>query len=391
MFGHRWIVFWFLVALSFVKSEINREKNEILCFKNPPKSCSCSAKLSFLQNPRYEYICSNGNDSENKALMQLKYFKDSFVVDCINVQTSESFPDLTEYVDATEISLRNCSVSNNRSLYDYTSKISKNIKRLHFDFTGKNDEENNFNSNYFEGLSSLESFSYDNFRFKQDFRFPLENVFEKLVDLKKLEINNLPTPIGIFDSLKQLQDLNILNSIQKMDSIEFGLFKNQRKLISLAISGTAHFYIERNVFANLTELQILRLFSNSFNFLPENMLEHNHKLNAFILSNNVRSIERLPRKLFANKWNLKHIELQKNSHKHLPEDLFTNSTYIKKILITENGLKALPKDIFKNQINLYFLDLRSNVFENLTDGLFDSLSSLEVLVLSYNKLSSLSK
>ena len=386
MFVHRWIFICFLVALSVLKSEFHDEnKSKMLCFKKPPKSCICSEKLINKHKTSYEYICSND------VVLEMEYIKKRFSVRCKNVPSFEMFPDLIEYIDTTDIILNNCSVPINRSLYDYTSKISKNIESLYIELTGENDGDKDFNSNYFEGLSNLEYLSLDNLRFRQDFRFPNQNGFTKLFELKSLKLDNFPTPNGIFDSLKQLQHLSIRNEVLNYGSINMELFKNQRKLITLDIWGSAYFYLEPNVFAYLTELRLLYLVFNSFKFLPVNMLKHNHKLYEFKLDENSNSIVSLPQKLFANKWNLRYITLNSNKHEYLPEDLFTNSTRINLIKITDNYISSLPKNIFKDQKDLEVLDLRNNLLKNLTDGLFDSLSFLKALSLSHNKLSSLSK
>ena len=383
MFGYCGIIFWFLVALSLAKSKLNDEKSKNLCIKSSSTSCQCIGEKKYMNKVMYEYNCSNGNDSENIGMIHMEYFKKEFVLRCENLLTFETFPDLSDYINTTSVQLEKCPV--NRSLYDYTSKITKNIKNI--DLVLSN--EKNFNTNYFEGLSELEFLELNN-PFLINFQFPLENVFEKLVVLKKLFIKSFPTPNGIFDALEQLQILEIRNSKLEKSSIMFGLFKNQRNLNNLLINGYSYTSIESNVFDNLTELQTLQLTSD-FTNLPKDLLKHNHKLDTFKLKNYLEQIETLPGKLFSNKWNLKNIELSGNKIKYLPEDLFMNSTNITTIDISYNELSSLKKNIFTDQINLTLLDLRNNNFQKLTDGLFDSLSSLKVLFLSHNTLSSLSK
>lgn len=385
------ITFWILAGINLVNSSLFEEavmKGESFCLKNPPRFCHCTVeKNPYSHLPkRYQYICSK--DPEIKVVMDIEYIpKNRIHIRCRNIPYIDAFPDLTEYINTTVIDLDNCTVPNNRSYYDYTHKISKNMKKLHL-IIGYNDEDRNFNVNNFEGLSSLENIHIRVQRLIT-FRLPLENVFEKLVELKILEVQNLPTPNGIFDSLKKLQYLYIRNHFLMRYVLQFGLFKNQIELTYILIEASI-ISIEPNVFENLIELETLILNRNMFKSLPENLLQHNQKLYKFELTNNYKTIENLPRKFFANLWHLKNIELKSNNHEFLPEDLFKNSTNIKAIKISDHKIKSLKRDIFKDQINLNLLDLSKNLLKDLTDGLFDSVSLLKELNLSHNKLASLS-
>ena len=387
MLLYKAVLVWTLSGLIFVNGVIEGAQEKSLddfCSKNSSSECICT-----VIQPKYIFTCSNDDGSEGQVTIVMKNEIDFLSFECENMQSSKTFPDLSEYINESKISLKGCTVPINTSLYDYTSKISKNI--LHIELIVEKDEDKNFNSNYFEGLSDLKSLIL-HFEPNIDFNFALENVFMKLDKLKLLKLYNFPTPNGIFDSLKQLRVLTIHSYDLKISSLESGLLKNQRNLTLLRISGRfINFNIFPNIFANLTELQTLELTYNSFNFLPENMLKNNHKMFEFKFLHNDHSIVSLPRKLFANKLNLEHIELAKNGHEYLPEDLFENSPNIFLIEITKNYLSSLPKDIFKDKKYLRLLDLSSNLLKNLTEGLFDSLSSLVLLFLSHNKLSSLSK
>ena len=388
MFGYRRIIYWLLVASSFVKSETPEDQVESQDFCEKISRlplCDCS-------NITKQVVCKNVNDSESNVVFKINFLVGMKIVQCIHadIPSLEAFPDLTEYINTPQVFLDNCPVTMNGSLYDYTSKISKNMKHLFLDIYGENDVDRDFNTNYFKRLSSLESIILRVHRMIE-FRVPLENLFEELVNLKTLLFNNLPTPNGIFDSLKQLESLFILDYFLHPSDLHDNIFKNQRKLEFLSIKGFSVDYFHPQLFANMTELDTLMLMKISIESIPEYMLQHNHKLKKFHMTDSVLNISNLPCKLFANKWNLKTILLRSNNHEHLPEDLFENSTNISKITITGNQLSSLPKNSFKDQIHLNSLDLSNNSLVNLTDGLFDSLTSLRVLILSHNKLSSLSK
>ena len=386
MFVHLEIILRILAGINFVHSVIFQEKSQNVCLENLSRSCNCTNKYDN-DNYRYKFTCFGVNST---TVMDLEYINEErLYVHCKNISSLEEFPDLTEHINVTEIDLQNCPVSMNRSLYDYTSKISMKMNKLKL-FIGDNDEDRNFNANYFEGLSSLESFHLTVLQ-RIEFRLPLENVFEKLVDLKNLTIRDLITPNGIFDTLEQLQNLEIHNYFLKPRSLQFGVFKNQRNLTFLRVMGYSFNSIESDIFANLIELESFILSETMLKSIPDNMLEHNRMLISFELTNNVKNIKTLPHKLLANMWNLKYIKLYYNNLEYLPEDLFENSLHIKSILISDNKLSALPKDIFMEKINLELLDLSRNILKDLIDGLFDSLVSLKDLYLSDNKLSNISK
>ena len=381
MFGYRGIIYWFLVVSSFVNSEIHVDRD--FCEKiSVLPLCNCSTIKTV--------FCNNVNNSESNEIFIIFFLGSNFIiVNCMHedIPSLEAFPDLTEYINTDIVHLKSCSVPMNRSLHDYTRKFSKNTKDLRLNIAGK---DRDFNTNYFKRLSSLESLTVRVQR-KTEFRLPLENVFEELVNLKYLTIYDLPTPNGIFDSLKQLQRLEIQNYDERRSDLQYDLFKNQRKLTELRLDGYSVNYFHPQLFANMTEIKTLKLRELSIESIPEYMLQQNHKLETFEMMNNVIKNSTLPCKLFAKKWNLETITLQSNNHDHLPEDLFENSTNITTITIKGNKLSSLPKNTFKDQTHLNLLDLSYNSLVNLTDGLFDSLTSLRVLILSHNKLSSLSK
>ena len=372
MFGYREIIYWFLVALSFVESETSAlRKKKDFCLKiSRLPSCDCSNKTK-------QVVCKNVNDSESNVIFEINFDDGMKIVHCLHagIPSLEAFPDLTEYINTTQVFLDSCPVTMNGSLYDYTSKISKNMKHLSLNLAGINNEDKDFNTNYFTRITDLISLNLRVHR-RIDFRLPLENIFEKLVELENLKIRDLPTPNGIFDSLKQLKSLSIFNHFLKPKALQYGIFKNQRKLTILRLDGFSVDYFHPQLFASMTELETFILINSRLESLPEYMLKHNHKLETFQMTDSIMNISNL---------------LQLNNHEHLPEDLFKNLTNISKITITGNQLSSLPKNSFKDQIHLDFLDLERNHLVNLTDGLFDSLTSLRVLILSFNKLSSLSK
>lgn len=387
MFAHRWILFWIIVTSSVLKSE---NQSDDFCAK-ARRTCFCYQMNIYPNFQKYRVDCRTFKGFKSQVIMDITFEGDIVMVRCDHavLPLPETIPDLSEYINTTRVLLDNCSVPMNRSFYDYTSKISKNMRHLSLILPGDNDVDRDFNTKCFERLAGLESLHLKLIR-NIDFRIPLENVFNKLVELTQLSIRNLPTPNGIFDELKQLQNLSI-ESTFLASSLPFGLFKNQRKLTELNIEGYSVITLHPHLFANLTELETLKFNKFGFESLPENMLHHNHKLKSFQLTNSFRKVENLPCNFFANMWNLKTISLKSTNLEHITEDIFKNSTNITKIEIFGTKFKSLPKNIFKDQINLFYLDLRHNLLENITDGLFDSLTSLKVLILSHNKLSSLSK
>ena len=74
---------------------------------------------------------------------------------CFNESSFDIFPDLTDYIDITGITIINCMLSINNTLNGLTTKTLKQVKNIKIYL--KEEEEFTLNKNMFDGLSKLES------------------------------------------------------------------------------------------------------------------------------------------------------------------------------------------------------------------------------------------
>lgn len=106
-----------------------------------------------------------------------------------------------------------------------------------------------------------------------------ENVFENLVNFKRLVLRDVPIPNGIFDTLTKLQKLTIHSETYK--ELIGSDFKNQRNLVYLFIHCEIKCLVDPFIFEYLSNLEKLHLISF-----------------------------RIPRKVLANMLKLKHVIME---------------------------------------------------------------------------------
>lgn len=356
-------------------------RNDKFC-KYPPVLCNCTKDHGSV-DPFYTLSCSN--DHSAKALIKIKQnFDNQVYFACENVISFELIPDLTFYIPSSEIILENCFVPKNEILNQLTSKISNNMTHLELHFTHNQNESLEFNKNYFEGFSNLESLSI-NIRNIITQVIISRNVFENLVNLKVLRLFHVPLQNVIFDVLNNLQNLTIETDMNI--ELKVSDFKNQINLRKLEMSCENQCSFDPLIIANLSNLVELYIKGDFNQSWPKTVFKHNQKLTRIEL----RNIRDVTRKLFAQNVNLRYIVIFDTDLESLPEDIFYNSSNIEEINLTYNQLKELPKYVFVDQTLLSQLDLQHNKLEVLIDGVFDSTENMITLSLSHNMLTSISR
>ena len=194
--------------------------------------------------------------------------------------------------------------------------------------------------------------------------------FDRLANLEQLVIkknklrNLLP---HTFDGLTSLTVLNMYENF--LESLPKEIFKKMRKLKALNLG--------RNNFTRDT--------------LPGNLLQDNIELKEVIMSNNRRNMMSFPNGFFANLTELENVRLHNNGLVSLPEDLFRGTSNLKNVILRDNFLKTLPSKIFKETAKISDLNLSFNEISDLPDDVFWELRELERLDLSRNYLTSVSE
>lgn len=130
-------------------------------------------------------------------------------------------------------------------------KNSNNMTHLELHFTHDTNESLEFDKNYFEGFSNLESLSMK-IRNKSMQAHLTGNVFENHVNLKELRIFHVPIQIGIFDVLNNLQNLTIETDMKL--ELKVSDFRNQRNLRNLENSYENQCLLDDLIFANLDQI-----------------------------------------------------------------------------------------------------------------------------------------
>lgn len=376
------ICFLSVINCTFIYKE-EFDKSERLC-ANPPASCTCtisSNELDYYDDPNYIYSCFH-NSPQDEIMFEMHFSENyDIYVECLNVSSFKIFPEFKNELNSTGIELKNCVVAINETLFELTSKISKDITNLAFYCKEPEIKQLNFTKQLFEGLPILESLKMNMI----DSIVLNVDVFEKLVNLKQLNLFLTQTPNEIFDTLIQLEVLSI--RLQNKAELKVGTFKNQRNLVKIILFCVSTTILDPEIFANLTNLEHLLIGGGCIITWPENMFKHNQKLKSYGVS--FMKLQ-LPHKLLAPA-KLKHISFSYCQLEEISEDFFKNSPNIEKIDLNHNYLRSLSKDFFVDQTMLLSLDLQFNKLIELVDELFDALVNMRTLLLSSNRLSSISR
>lgn len=333
---------------------INSLKSKRFC-ENLPAQCSCIDKRY------YKYSCTH-DESNDKTVFRMVFFQfnsqhDWINFECISVPSFKKLPDFTNYIKDTRIQIVNCII--NDKFYEFTNKISNNVKHLKLFLLMLDERNQNFNEHFFEGLSQLRILDIK----IMEYTVVNANIFENLINLKTLIINNLSTQNGIFDKLNQLTFLTIIN---KKIELEVGVFNNQTNLVELNLYCYQGFSLDSRLFANLTNLEILKIVGNVLLISPEELFKHNHKLKSIKLS------------------------FEMNYPMTQDQSALVNLKSVAKN-VTKNKLKSILKELFVDQIRLEKLDLSYNRLEELSDGLFDTTVNMRTLILGNNLLTNISR
>ena len=365
--------------------EEDREKNERYCL-NSPVSCKCHVTDDPYSAVYIVYSCSHDKSEQATKFaisFQEKYF---LYLDCRSVSSFKIFPDLTNVINVTGIVVQNCKMPINESIYELTSKISKNVKHLAINFLKSErrtlkDRHFNVNKYLFEGLSKLETLAISGIHSVDS-----SVVFESLFNLKKLVLYDVSyeIPDGIFDTMNQLQCLSIRAGTLILPT---GIFKNQKNLVELRLTCKLDSILNPLILANLPNLENFTIGGYCMISWPENMFKNSQKLKSFELQ---RTKLLVPQKILAPA-HLTKFSLIECGISNLPEDLFKNSSNIEDLSLSSNKLKSLPNDIFVDQIMLRVLDLSFNGIMELSDGLFNTTLNMRNLSLTFNNLKSISR
>ncbi|XP_055597935.1 chaoptin [Uranotaenia lowii] len=239
-----------------------------------------------------------------------------------------------------------------------------------------------------------------------------DNLFRNLAELDELILaeNDFTKISGnVFSPLHKLRSLDM--SYNRLGSLQSNIFQPNFSVSVMNLKGCALNRIEPGVFKgvpNLNELnldenllsaddvrqidasslRILRLSSNNFTIIRENMLDRLPSLQILVL--NRCSIRDLPHSLFSKNNNLVKVDLSNNLLRTLKRNIFNNLNVFKELKLHNNQINDFPHIALSNVSTLETLSLSSNQLTSVDFFKLNGLPNLRRLDLQDNTISSLS-
>lgn len=328
--------------------------------------------------------------------------------ECENVTNKEY--ELVPEINLEEVRslhITKCPLPHGKSVASYLKNIHINRTRsFHFISSGVN-RNIPIESQHFQGLGGIEHF---------DIRGMEDEIKELPADMfvgmdkltwVRIRIANIKLPVDLFSPLVNLEFLELGHN--KLQSLEPGLLRNQRKLSQLNLWGNSlrnlnkgsfegleqvkeldlsdngMESLEPDVLAHLVNLTEINLSANHFVSLPDGLFATNTKLKLFKLLENRIPMETLPNGLLANLVDLTEIYI-KCDLRMIPNDTFEGSIRLENISLSRNALTDLPDNLLADQAKLIMLDLSNNQLSQLPESLFIGTPDLRELKLSGNQI-----
>jgi Leucine-rich repeat (LRR) protein len=244
----------------------------------------------------------------------------------------------------------------------------------------------------------------------------LETAFYGLVGtpLTSLNIDNVTLdghlPSSTFQLLRNTSIKYLSMKNNKMGNIPQRGFADLKQLLYLDLSASGIFTISETAFEGLDALNTLFLNDNQLSSVPrglppslqklylngnqitalrKNIFSNLSKLQLLYLGNN--KISKLENDAFFGLTSLTKIHLVKNLINNLPGNIFTSFIVLESLELNKNNIQRIPNDpsLFSQMSSLLYLNLADNNFFTFPSGLFSVLPSLLFLHLENNRLGDL--
>lgn len=333
--------------------------------------------------------------------------------ECENITNNEYelVPDI-KLDEARFLQITKCPLPHGKSVASYLSNIHiDRVRSFQFVSSGVN-QHIPIESQHFQGLGDIERFDLRGM--ENEIKELPSDVFKGMNKLTwvRIRVANIYLPVDLFEPLENLEFLELGHN--KLQSLEAGFLRNQRKLQQLNLWGNALRNLNKDSFlglesvkeldlsangieslepdllfhlANLTDVN---LSANNFASIPGGLFANNRKLKNLRMLENRVSIETLPNGFLANQTELVSV-LIKCDLKKLPEDIFEGSPNIEVIKLYQNSIDDLPRLLLADQAKLINLDLSENEISSLPDDLFAGTPMLKELKLSRNRISTVAE
>ncbi|CAA9999202.1 unnamed protein product [Nesidiocoris tenuis] len=210
------------------------------------------------------------------------------------------------------------------------------------------------------------------------------------LDVLELGVNNLSyLEPGIFRNLTKLRLLNLWGN--RLKNLTRSLFSDLNNLEALDLSSNQITTLPPDIFSDLPNLKKINLHGNNFIALPQGLFSSNPLLEKFQLNHNRVELRVIPAALLANLPKLQEVQMHHCNISSLPENLFWGSTSLSVVSLASNALTSLPPKLLKDCENLQDLDLSHNSILTVPDEFFYSQRKLTKLNLSFNLLANITQ
>ncbi|NWH79149.1 GPV protein, partial [Piaya cayana] len=249
----------------------------------------------------------------------------------------------------------------------------------------ENNRLKSIEENLFDRLASLEEL----FLNKNQLTALPSGMLKKLAKLKVLNLsrNSLAAlPTNIFRALTKLEKLMLY--FNRLSSIEPGVFDSLKELLELFLHSNNIQSIAPDAFHCLRKLRSLTLSRNKLEILPPGLFLHLHDLSKLTLYGN--PLKSLPEVLFGEMRHLSSLWLYHTRLSTIPDFVFSNLTSLELLVLSFNPeLSVLPKNVFSGLNELRGLSLHTNNISSLPEGIFLSLQKLQNVSLFGTRLEAL--
>jgi Leucine-rich repeat (LRR) protein len=343
---------------------------------------------------------------------QLNGNKTIIILDCIEMTNKDFLQNLTQINEQYDFSqmiflniqnklIKNISNSNLRQLF------SVNLRNLSIN----NCKIQSLNKGIFNSLLQLKNLSLSRNEIKsiEHDSFLTEPFVSNILRLYLSENKLTKIQQRIFNGLFKMQilylDKNEIESIEansfmtepfesnilelylsgnKLTTVKQGAFNGLFKLQILHLDKNEIVEIEKNSFANLNQLNELKIVSNKIKILKNEIYFHINNLESlYLYQNSIENIERVP---FNTLFTLKKLHLFSNKIRQIKFGHFMDLHSLDELRLDKNEIGSLEVNAFVGLKKLKYLDLSANKIKEIVNGAFYELKNVNQLDLNLNDI-----
>ncbi|XP_071135294.1 leucine-rich repeat-containing G-protein coupled receptor 4-like [Mytilus edulis] len=184
----------------------------------------------------------------------------------------------------------------------------------------------------------------------------------------------------VFSDLTNLEILQLGDNV--IGNLDSSFFENLDKLTNLHLQQNNITTLPVNVFSNLKSLQVLYLYENSIQEYDTDVFKGLHQLRELYLQNN--RISNLTTNVFVDLQLMEILDVSQNQLQSLPSTVFSNLISLRILYIYSNFITTISEHTFWNLDNLEQIDIYDNKISTIENTSFGDLPALTKIQLHYN-------